>query len=265
MGGILLFVLAWIWEIHPSRLGSSLFSPLLKGISVAGGGLRKEFERYIWLTRVRQENERLLRENEALKSRLVELQDQLDLCKALKEEEKEALFRRYPRVLARVIYHPLSPFEGLLIIDKGGKDGLRPEMPVVSVAEGEPGVLVGQVVETTRHYARVLPLTHPQSAVDVYSLRSKERGLLKGRGMDQPLLLDYVPYGTDFRVGDLLVTSGLDALFPRNIRVGRIVRILPQRRQGFFQTIEVEPLVDLRRLSWVAVLIKPLRKKELSP
>ena len=253
-----------IWKLYPSRILLSLLSPVFKRVSGLGEALRGGMEKYVLLLKVRRENQQLLEENALLKSRLVELQDRLTLCKALAEIEKSGLFRHYPRVMARVIYHPLSPFEGLLLIDKGEADGLAPEMPVVSLSAPHPGALVGQVVEVSAHYARVLPLTHPQSSVDVYTPRSGERGLLRGRGLGQPLLLDYVPYGADFRVGDLLVTSGLDALYPRNLLVGRVVRIRPERRQGFFQTIEVRPLVDLRRLSYVAVLIKPSETPGLS-
>ncbi len=255
VGAIGLLSLALILDIRPPQIILTLSGPLLKGTSFLGNTFREGFEQYVYLVRVKRENQTLRKENEELKTLLARLREENRLCTRLKVFEEEKLFRKYPRVLARVIYNPLEAFGGYLIIDRGEKDGLRPEMPVVSVAGQEVGVLVGQVVEVAAHYARVLPVTSPESAVEVYSLRSEERGILKGQGLGRLLLLDYVPYGADIREGDLLLTSGADALYPPGIRVGRVHKIWPEKRQGFFQTIKVKPFVEIKKLRYVMVLI----------
>ena len=239
-----------------SKVFLSLFSPGIRVFSDWGEELRKGFEKYIYLVKLKEENQRLKMENEALKTRLIRLEETLSFCKALEERDKPSFLKTYPKVLARVIYKPFEPFENYLIISKGKDAGILPEMPVVSAVGGEIGVLVGQVVEVASKYAKVLPITAPISAVDVHSVRSRERGLLRGRGKGETCLLDYVPYGTDLREGDVLVTSGMDALYPKGIRVGKIIKISPQRRQGFFEIIEVEPFCNFRKLEYVYVILK---------
>ncbi len=252
-----LVLLALLFDLTPPRIILTLAGPVLKVASWSGDYIRQGFEHYVYLVRLKEENRDLREENQRLRSLVVRLQEKARICADLQTFEEKKLFPRYPRVLARVIYNPLNVFEGYLIIDRGKRDGLAPEMPVVSVADREEGGLVGQVVEVADHYAKVLPLVSPEAAVEVYDLRSQERGILKGQGLGRPLLLDYVPYGADLREGDLLVTSGLDALYPPGIRVGRILKILPQKRQGFFQVIRVAPLVEVRKLRYVMVLLVP--------
>ncbi|MBX6422669.1 rod shape-determining protein MreC [Thermosulfurimonas sp. F29] len=253
--GVGIFSLFLILDLHPPRLVLGLLGPVLKVTSYLGNTFREGFDHYVYLVRVKQENRILRSENERLRNELVRLREEMAICQGLEALEKEKLFRKYPYVPARVIYNPLDSFEGYLIIDRGEKDQVKPESPVVTLVGDTPGVLVGQVVEVAAHYARVLPIVSPESGVEVYSPRSGERGILKGQGLGRPLLLDYVPYGTDFREGDLLLTAGTDALYPPGIRAGKIIRILPRKRQGFFQTIEARPLVNIRKLRYVAVLI----------
>ena len=238
-----------------SKIFLGVLSPVIKASSGLGEGLRRGFEKYVYLVKLKEENQRLKLENEALRTRLTRLEETLFLCEALDKGDKSPLLKTYPKILAKVIYKPFEPFENYLIIDKGKDVGVSPEMPVVSAVGGEIGVLVGQVVEVSSKYAKILPITAPVSAVDVLSVRSRERGLLRGRGKEETCLLDYVPYGTDIREGDILVTSGMDALYPKGIRVGKVVRISPERRQGFFETIEVEPFCDFRRLEYVYVIL----------
>ncbi len=240
-----------------SRLFLVIFSPVAHIPARLGEGLREGFERYTHLLRVEEENRRLREENERLRGRIVQLEERLRLYKNLKLLNTLSLLRKYPSIEAQVIYKPFNPFENYIVIDAGQAHNLRPEMPVVTATEeGERGILVGQVVEVAWRYAKVLPITAPVSAVDVLVLRSRERGLLRGRGWGKACLLDYVPAGADIREGDLLITSGMDGLFPKGLRVGRVIRILPDRRQGFFETIEVQPFLDLKKLEYVRVILK---------
>ncbi len=227
--------------------------------SEVGESLRKGMELYVGLVKLKEENERLRKENEALRSKLVELNERLRFFKALKKTDATDI-SLYPRVKARVIYKPFSPFENYLIVqvmERDKRSYIKPEMPVVSIAEDYPGALVGQVVSTSKNgLAKVLPITAPVSAVDVISSRSRERGLLRGRGKGRPCLLDYVPTGADIKEGDILITSGMDALFPKGLRVGRVIRVLPERRQGFFENIEVEPFAKVRSVEYVYIILK---------
>ncbi len=254
--------IALLFDFRPAFLSKTLLflgSPFVSVASRVGEGLRGGFKNYLFLRHLREENQKLRAENEALKSRIVNLEEELYVFRKLKDVSLKKL--KYPKILARIIYKPWAPYEAYFIVDQGRESGLFPEAPVVTAVGGEPGVLVGQVVEVSWRYAKVLPLSAPSSAVDVLAPRSRERGLLRGQGIGHPCLLDYVPYGSDLREGDLLITSGMDALFPKGLRVGKVLKIYPERGLKFFEKIEVEPLYDFRKLEYVYILLRPREYK----
>jgi rod shape-determining protein MreC len=84
--------------------------------------------------------------------------------------------------------------------------------------------------------------------------RSRTPGILKGTG-DFLLDLDYINNTEPVAVGDLVLSSGLDGIFPKGLRVGKVVR--SDKGKGVFRSIKVEPFADMVRLEEVSVLLKP--------
>ena len=259
---IILFVfLSGIWYGIGKRSPFSaffglLFSPIYKTGSSFGEGLRNFFKNYLALVDLKEENERLKKQILILTAQLNYYKEREKLYQKLEKFFKISPKFKYPKVAAHIIYKPLDPYSGIIFIDKGSKQGILPQMPVLAGAGGEAVALVGQVVEVYSTWSKVLLLTDPSFAADVKVQSTEERGILRGKA-EEKCTLEYIPLYSKVKPGDIVVTSGLDELFPPGLLVGKVVSVgRKQGSSGLFKTAEVEPMVDLYKLNLVFVLIK---------
>ncbi len=235
-------------------LALSLFGPVSKQASSMGYKVKNFWRHYVWLRGVQRENERLRLEIARLQAELVQAREHELEYEHLVRLLKVAKTFRGLKIVAHIVGRPLGGWQGLVEIDKGRADGVFPEMPVVAATSQEGlGALVGQVVAVSKHYAKVLLITDPSSAVDVFIQRSRQRAILRGAGQGL-CVLDYVPAEADVREKDLVVTSGLDGIYPKGIFVGQVIRVLPKIEKGLFKVCEVRPAVPFRNLEEVLVL-----------
>jgi rod shape-determining protein MreC len=155
-------------------------------------------------------------------------------------------------VAARVTGIGASPLFHTATLDRGTSQGITEGMAVLARA----GV-VGRVVAASPNASRVLLLEDPASGVDAIVQRSRARGILEG-GSGGRFHLKYIKPDEELRIGDTVVTSGFDQIFPRGIALGEIVA-LRSAPDGLFQTAEVLPAVDFGKLAEVLVLDAPKR------
>jgi len=149
---------------------------------------------------------------------------------------------------AEVIAKDPSPWFKSIIIDKGRADGIEKGRPAV-IAEG----IVGQVVEVSPHHSKVLLVTDRNSAVDALVQRTRSRGVVKGESTEL-CQLQYVLRKHDIRVGDIVISSGLDGVFPKGLRIGRISGVV-RPNSGIFQEVDITPYVDFEKLEEVLVIL----------
>lgn len=203
--------------------------------------------RYLFLVGTERENRELLEENERLKL------EHAVMSEVLLENERlrDALaFKRlHPpaSVMTQVIGRESSPSSSTITINKGSNDGIGKGMAVITAA----GV-VGKVHAVLPSTSKVMLLTDPGSTLAVRVLRNREDGLLEGKLVN--CALKYVSYYADIQQGDLLVTSGLDGIYPTGLSVARVVSI-KRHEATAFQNVVTEPSVKLSRLEEVLVLI----------
>jgi len=126
-------------------------------------------------------------------------------------------------------------------------------MPVVT-AKG----VVGRVGRVYGSYSDVILAVDPKSAVDVIIQRTGGRGLLRGIvGANRYICrIDYLLRKESVNVGDLVVTSGVAGVFPKDLHVGRISKVT-KRTYGLYQEVEVTPLVDFSSLEDMLVILSP--------
>lgn len=157
-------------------------------------------------------------------------------------------------IAARVVGKDPSAWSKTIIMDKGTDNGIQIGAPVV-VPEG----IVGVVVDASERFAKVLMLIDPNSAVDALVQKTRARGIIKGGGADY-LTFDYVLRKHDICVGDTVVSSGLDGVFPKGLRVGRVSEVV-KLNAGIFQKVQVTPYVDFEILEEAFILSAPTEKK----
>lgn len=156
-----------------------------------------------------------------------------------------------PQVAARVVSAPISNFEQTIKLDRGSRDGVAVDDPVVT-GDG----LVGRVVDVSSRRSVVRLLTDPSSSVGVRFVRSVEAGVANGEGSGRQLSVGFVEVNAEVRVGELAVTSGLEGgsvLYPSGIPVGRVSEA--EHVEGALeQRVKIRPLADLKHLRFVKVL-----------
>jgi rod shape-determining protein MreC len=232
----------------PGRLLLDLTVPLERMVTLPLSFVREGLESYVALVGVREENVRLRERVDSLEQENLRIREQIvstQRFERLRELQERHGLQMVP---ANVIAQDLSAWLRAIVIDQGSEAGIRSGMAVV----GDAGV-AGVVTGTTPSAARVMLLIDPQSRVDVHVERTRSRGTVRGRSADT-CDFDYVLRDEDLEDGDLLVTSGLDGVYPKGLQVGR-VRNVRRKPYGLFLEAEVEPAVDFGRLEEVSVIL----------
>ncbi len=169
----------------------------------------------------------LHRQNTELKSRNLQLGVHASQAQQLEAENAHLralleLTRRsaIQNVPAEIAYDTRDPFTQKVIIDHGSTAGIQPGAPVVN----ENGV-IGQVTRVYPLQAEVTLLTDKDQALPVQLVRTGIRSVIYGTPGGDGLDLRFVPISADVKVGDQLVTSGLDGVFPAGLPVAQVVRV----------------------------------------
>lgn len=138
---------------------------------------------------------------------------------------------------ARVISRGIDQWSHTFVLDKGRKDGVEKDMSAIT-----PRGLAGKIFSVTDSYSKLLSITDINFSASVRLQESRKEGVISGTG-SRKITLMYVPYEEEVKIGDIVITSGLDQLFPQGIPVGVISKI-DKQGTGYFQYIEVTPYVD---------------------
>lgn len=229
-----------------SGLRSVVESPLLAGRALLGRGadrLGEIFRREGLRERVR-DLEATLATTRLENARLAELlreRTRLGQIAGLREEAFSST------VAARVIATDRGEALGSILIDRGSVDGVRLDSAVVA-ADG----LVGRVIKVGDRTAVVQLVAAASSAVGVLDERSTVQGVLYGTGSER-CVLRYVPNLEDVAVGDSILASGLDQIYPKGVVVGVVSEVKPG--PDAFRVIHVTPAVGFRRLETVLVVL----------
>ncbi|MFC1494639.1 rod shape-determining protein MreC [Thermodesulfobacteriota bacterium] len=204
--------------------------------------------KYFALVNTQEENERLKTEIDRLKMENSQYRELLTTHKRLQQLLNFKNTTEQHVLAAQVIISdPSGPFRSV-IVDKGESFSVNINMPVVN-AQGA----VGHVVSLSPKYSKVLLLIDQNSAVSCIMQRSRDSGTLKGLSSKE-CILDYVIKTSDVREGDLVVTSGLDRIYPKGIPVGEVTEVedIPGE---LFKSVKVKPSVDFSKLEEVLILL----------
>jgi rod shape-determining protein MreC len=231
-----------------------LFAEVQRVSSAIVSSLRGGWTNYVSLRDVRAEND-------ALKQQLADVQLQLQEQRALAERSRGLLATLGLRdrsnlktIAAEVIGAGASTDFKTVTIDKGTADGLRADMAVMA-----PGGVVGRVVVPSARAAKVQLLTDRNAAAGVLIERSRSQGVAVGAG-DELLRMEYVSEVADIVVGDIVVTSGIDGIYPKGYMVGRVEAV--EKSGTSYKQILVRPAVDFSSVEEVLVALTPTPGRE---
>ena len=225
------------------------FSEVQRALNGGVTGVQDFWNGYIALRRVNDENA-------ALRQQLQDLQIKLQEERALAQrtEDLRQLLELRQRsdletTAAEIIAGAASPEFRTVTIDKGSNSRLQTDMAVLS-----PSGVVGRVILPSRRASKVQLLVDRNAAAGAIIERTRAQGVVFGDGTDE-LRMDYVPGTTEVKAGDLVVTSGIDGIYPKGFVIGTVESA--ERGPGTYHEIRVRPAVDFARLEEVLVVLTP--------
>lgn len=225
------------------------FSEVQRGTMAVIDGLSGLWSGYVALQQVEQENATLRQEIQNLQIRLQQERaaaQRTDSLRQLLELRERA---QLDTTAAEVIAGPASPDIRTVTIDKGSSDGLATDMAVIS-----PAGVVGRLILPSGRASKVQLLIDLNAAAGALIERTRVQGVVVG-APNGTLIMRYVPGTADVKTGDLVVTSGIDGIYPKGFVIGTIDHV--ERGVGEYHEISVRPAVDFTRLEEVLIVRTP--------
>jgi rod shape-determining protein MreC len=225
-----------------------VFAEVQRGTMKSIDGVRDLWGSYIALRDVRAENEALKREMQTLQVRLQEERAQAQRADSLRQLLELRERAGLETVAAEVIAGPATLEFRDMTIDKGTSDGVERDMAVIS-----PAGVVGRVILPSPRASRVQMLIDRNAAAGAMVERTRAQGIIIGQG--ETLRMEYVPGTADVRQGDLIVTSGIDKIYPKGFVIGTVDVV--NRGPGTYHDVTVRAAVDFTKLEEVLVVTTP--------
>ena len=225
------------------------FAEVQRGATSAVTGVKDTWQNYFALQQIRRENSQLTQEVGQLRIRLQEEREAAQRSRAL-----EALLelRNQTQLMttgARVIGGPANPEFRTMTIDKGQSDGLKADMAVIA-----PQGVVGRILMPSSRAAKVQLLIDKNAAAGALIERTRAQGVVLGLGTDR-LQLEYLPSSAEVKVGDRVVTAGIDGIYPKGFVIGQVESV--ERSGSEYKDIVVKPGVEFASLEAVLIVLTP--------
>lgn len=203
---------------------------------------------------LKSENEKLKEENEELTTKLIDYEVLLSENKMMKQKMQiENSYPDYQVVVANIIFDSMNNWEEVYVIDKGSKDGIEPNMTVIT----QDG-LVGYIESTTESTAKVVSILDAGNVVSSRSTRTRDAIICKGSISlkdEDKLKVTSIPIGVEFTEGDKIETSGMGGIYPKGIAIGEIEKFVVKKNPADNEAI-LKTYVNFSKLETVAVIIK---------
>lgn len=210
--------------------------------------LRKEYDE---LSARVSRYEQLERSSAEIRQENIRLKEQLGFSESI-------IYRHIP---AKIIGRDPDNLYSAFAINKGSKDGIAADMPVIAFQSGTQA-LAGKVVQTGFLESLVMPLYDTSSYVAARFSESRHEGIVEGQGRyEDPLVMRSIRRrtGDDIQFGDMIISSGMGRLYPPDVNIGRVSKVLVQESENALN-VELEPSIDFSKLEYVFVIVSDNRE-----
>jgi len=250
---ILLIIAVFVFRKGLARYGQSLalrtISPSIKVTSGATRGTREVVTSFLRIGTLSRSVRILENKNSGLEAQLAQLESLKNENNDLRKQLELLPKKKYSIVTADVIGHSSDGARDVLIINRGLKDGIREEMPVIV----NEGVVVGKIDKADEFTSALVLVTDVEFRLAAAIVGTSAQGLVRGaRGLD--VIIEDIPRDISISIGDKVVTTGLDGIFPPDLLIGTI-RTVQAPGNEIFQSASLSPTVDPRKLRMVGVII----------
>lgn len=211
--------------------------------------MRREAGAIIFYHRNFRQNEILKKQSDFLKNRLNtynELILENSRLKQILSFKQKSPFRL---TASRVIGQSPDSWSSSIVIDKGRFNGIRRDMTVITYLG-----LVGRIVDAQEFTSKVILISDPNIGISALSQRSRQEGLVSGT-LGENLIMRYLPLEPDIKINDIIITSGLNVVYPKGLLIG-MVTALGREFSGLSSYAIIKPAVNLSDLEEVLVIVK---------
>jgi rod shape-determining protein MreC len=226
----------------------ALISPFERLSNATGSGIRAAWTNYIDLRHVRQQNRDLQKQLDELRLQRAALAQDAQEGQRLRTLLDFRQNYAASTVAAQIIGSSGSDQSRLLILDKGAKDGLKPDMAVIT-----PTGIVGKLRDVFPHTAQLLLISDPSAGAGVIFASTRIHAILRGSPTGHIIINNLTP-DSRIKTGETVLTSGGDGVFPRGLPVGTIESIVLDPEHQPYTLITLKPAVDLNQLDEVLVV-----------
>lgn len=233
-----------IWFAQPLSFATEsvqiFFSSLSKGV-------RGTTSEYLYLLKIKSENKKLHQQLAELQTRLQtyeENQIELERLKNILDFQKNTKMQLIP---AQVIGRDLVPDHNTITINKGTHHGLKNMQAVLTVSGA-----VGYIFRPEKFTSHVMLMTDRYSVVDALLQKTRAHGIVEGQGKSGGVL-QYVDRTEDVKTGDLIVTGGLDNIFPKGFPLG-VVTEVERKTKSASLIIRIKPVVEAEKIEEVFIV-----------
>ena len=226
-----------------------VFSEVQRIANTLTVGVRTSWQNYFALQQVQEENERLKQQISGLQVKLQQERSLAQQSQSLQKLLELKTSTDLATTAADVIAGGASPEFRTITIDKGTREGVHGDMAVIS-----PAGIVGRVIQPSPRAAKVQLLIDRNAAAGALVERTRAQGVVIGTGGDE-LRMDYVSGSAEVKAGDVVVTSGIDGIYPKGFVIGQIQSV--KRGAGEYSSIAIRPAVDFSALEAVLIVVTP--------
>lgn len=232
----------------------SVVSPLQKVFYTVNDKIKGSLDFFINFSKVKQENEELKVKNSELENEMVEYKTLKDENERLREVLKfKDSKSNYDYVGANIIGYSGGTVSEGYIIDKGTNDGIEKDMIIINYKG-----LVGKIVEAEKNYSIIETILSENMAVSVMVDSTRETtGILRGynENKNEELVKVYnLPIDSEIKEGNVILTSGLGMIYPKEIRIGEVVSVETDNVMVMKNAI-VKPYVDFNKLEELFIVV----------
>jgi rod shape-determining protein MreC len=236
-------------------------SKVISSANFLSGGVYEKMNNVNEYFNLKIQNDELARENARLKSLLFNLKDTTKL------PEVDSIYgvKKIDIIISKVIKNSYNVHENYLTLNSGSKQGIKQDMGVINSLG-----IVGVIENTSANYSTVLSILNTTRPLNAKIKKSGHYGSLSWNGKSTGFVqLTDVPRLASVRKGDTIVTGGLSEIFPENINIGTIEKVLTDNETNFY-TLDIKLFNDMTSLGYVYVIknkdtaeIIDLKKKSL--
>ena len=261
ISGVLLTFSSGRFVLDFKKIGFTAVSTVEKGVHYVVDGcvstvnavkelhqLKKEYHS---LLEKLENYEKMQRSNTEIRKENERLREQLGFATYMEEKN----------IPAQIIARDLDSAYSYITIDKGSVHGIKKNMPVVAFQNGNQG-LIGKIVQVGAFTSQIIPIYNIDSIISARIQNTRDLGLVNGKGSDSiPLSMQYIQKRVfdQLSIGDIVVTSGENGNYMRDIPIGSISKITILDYNSSL-SIDLTPIIDFSRLETVIVV----NQKELN-